>query len=246
MDKRKAVAIGLMFTAGVLLFWLLGTPSTYLIVQLGILSANFIALMAQILAVLLVAGAIGIAAVAGYRAIGTYRKRQAELAPKPEISLVSRKETDLDRIVPALESVAARYPNTDRAIQDCIDQVNRVRKVRAILKKFFDVNTGVVKDFHKRYGYGAHEKLMDDLLATLCPGLVRIIYRAQLNDPSDVIAEVIRLHAGKVKAAEELGEGVADSLTNLDADTADIVQRLDDAISNQENPNQEGKDVFSL
>lgn len=246
MDKRKAVVSGLIFTAGVLLFWLLGAPSTYMIVQLGIQGANLIALLAKILAGLLVTGAVGIAGVAGYRAIGIYRKRRAELAPKPEVSLVSSNETDLDRIVSALESVKVRYRNTTQAIEDCINQVSRVREVRDTLNEFFIANAGVVKDFHKKYGYGAHEKLVDDLLDTLCPGLVRIIYHARLNDPSDVIVEVIRLHAGKVKAAEELGKGVADSLTNLEADTTDIVQRLDDAISNQENPNQQGKDVFSL
>lgn len=247
MDMRRTWAAAIAVTLALVLFWLPGTFRPDLIVAMGVPMTNQLALIAHIVGGLLMAGGVYLGGRVAYRAISDYRKRIAELAPKPQIELISLKETDLNLIIPALQEVAVQYPVTREGIRKCLEQVNRIREVRAILTKFFDTNTGIVRDFHEKYGYGAHERLLDELLNTLCPGLVRIVYRAQLNDPSDVIAEVTRQHAKKVDSAQDLAEGVADSLANLDVDNDGIVQRLDQAIYNQENPKQDPeRGVFSL
>ncbi len=239
MDKRLStralmavIAITLALT--ILAFWLPSALRVRWVASMGVLTANTVTLLIQVIGVVCGLVAVGLG---GYQAVQAIaRKRTADLAAletRQWDALPSRDETDPKVIEPALHRVAKRYPETAQLIEITFEQLESVRRSLDKIGDIFEANAGIITQEPDRYGN--IERLVKLLYERICPGLVRIVYQAHEQDDTDAaihdLVEVINKvnddNQVRVDNTRKLANAVVAASTEGDIDN--VTAQVEDA-----------------
>lgn len=218
MNRRSVVLVAILIAVAIAGFVVPSMWRLPMVVSLGVVAADQLAVVGTVVGVLSLLGAATVAGLEVRRNVQLGRAAaKAELEDGQWEKLPGKNEVRREVIEPMLRQVASRYPAVEPGIQESLRQLNAVHHVLDAVGDIFDVSPGMVTMETARYG--SVEYLISDMLTRFYPGLIRIIYQAHVNASDNTeklrtVIETVNLESqATVDLVEEIGSGVAYSST---------------------------------